>query len=286
MSFLFPPETAEVAPPAPQNPWGYRVIDLVAEALSATPAQIGVIGTVGGLEIGSELNKEALRRRTGNLLEVLERAGLQELPLNLSPNKPDVPDQGWMEAFLTLAGDASSDLERETWARLLVLELGEPRTVSRRTLHFLHQMDLWELKSFGDYCAFAFAFESGWRFMFEGDHVRREIWSYGRESDLSQHWIEVGLLAREVSTLSLHRLAGLPLVYRSSRWEVKAVDAESSESCEPIRYRKFTALGQQIAATLVAKTFNGYARNVLKNLQDHHRVIFSSIQPPDSSDKA
>lgn len=279
MSFVFPPESSATESAEPQNPWGGRVASILAEALNVAPDQIGMVLSTGKFEVSSELGEGARRRKADALRVVLELAALEEIPLNLPANKPDVPDRGWLDLFLHLSSFAGSALEQEIWARILVLELAEPRTISRRALQFLHLMDHWELEAFVEYCAFAFSFESGWRFMFEGDLVRREIWSYGREADLSHHWIDVGLLSHETSTLAPHRIAGLPLLYRSKCWEVKLSDVVELGVVDPIRYRKFTALGQQIASALATKTFNGYARNVIKVLQGQHdHVLFTSME--------
>jgi Protein of unknown function (DUF2806) len=279
VSFVFPPESRATERAEPQNPWGGRVASILGEALNVAPDQIGMVLGTNKFEASSELGEGAKRRRADSLSAVLELAALEEIPLNLPANKPDVPDRGWLELFLHLSGFAGSALEREIWARILVLELAEPRTISRRALQFVHLMDHWELEAFVEYCAFAFSFESGWRFMFEGDLVRREIWSYGREADLSHHWIDVGLLSHETASLAPHRIAGLPLLYRSKCWEVKLLDDAELGAVDPIRYRKFTALGQQIASAVAAKTFNGYARNVIKVLQGQHdHVLFSSLE--------
>ena len=161
-------------------------------------------------------------------------------------------------------------MERGIWARWLAAEIAAPGAISRRTLAFLRTLDAWELESFHEYGAFAFAFESGWRFLFEDDRARRELWTYGREVDLTTHWVEIGLLSPEVSTLFTGKSRGLRIVYRQRTWQLTAIDQDAAAT-EPtatgLRYRKFTAIGQQLADAMTFKTFNGYARNVIKALQ-------------------
>lgn len=207
------------------------------------------------------------RQRQENLESVFRLAA--RCPVE-DGSKPGVPDSGWLELFIEGAGDAGQEVERGIWARWLAAEIAAPGAISRRTLAFLRTLDAWELESFHEYGAFAFAFESGWRFLFEDDRARRELWTYGREVDLTTHWVEIGLLSPEVSTLFTGKSRGLRIVYRQRTWQLTAIDQDAAAT-EPtatgLRYRKFTAIGQQLADAMTFKTFNGYARNVIKALQ-------------------
>jgi hypothetical protein len=182
-------------------------------------------------------------------------------------------DSGWLGLFVSGAQDAESELEREVWSRIFAAEVQAPGTVARRTLNSLRELDVWELEAFAEYVAFAFAFESGWRFMFEEDIARREIWSYGREIDITQHWLDIGLLSPQVSTIESLNLRGLCIGYKAKRWQLSAMQAtegtaavELESKIKALKYRKFTAIGQQIANATPSKTFNGYARNVVQAL--------------------
>ena len=136
----------------------------------------------------------------------------------------------------------------------------------------LSGLEDWELDLFRQFAAFAFSFESGWRFIFEEDLVRREMWSYNRECDLAHHWVELGLLASEKLHAHVSTLRGLEIAYEDKRWEIlpfsesPVTDSVSPACNEGFRYRKFTAAGQQLAGAMKTKVFNGYARNVISAL--------------------
>lgn len=279
MNFFFPsdPATADAAPRLPENPMGNLLGSVLGDALVLEADVIRTNAQENGFDVSAEIEPALCARQIENREAVLRIAAQQEAP---AASPKDRPDGGWIHAFLRFSGDAASEMERAVWGRLLALELAEPRTVSRRTLQYLHAMDLWEVEAFTEYCAFAFSFESGWRFMFEGESARREIWSYGREIDLTQHWIDVGLLSDEPSTLALRNAKGLRVLYRSKSWEVRSDEACSPEGAFPIRYRKFSTIGQQISSALSFKTFNGYARNLIQALGAEGQAVFSLI--PDS----
>jgi hypothetical protein len=202
--------------------------------------------------------------------------------------KPGAPDSGWLGLFIEGAQDAVQELEQGIWARWLAAEIASPGTISRRSLAFLRTLNAWELESFHEYGAFAFAFESGWRFLFEDERARREIWTYGREIDLTTHWVDIGLLSAEVSTLIGGKSRGLRIVYRQRIWQLTAIDQEPAPA-EPVAtatglaYRKFTAIGQQLADAMTFKTFNGYARNVIKALQGTGGLGFDEVEAPDQA---
>lgn len=275
MNFFFPSEPAAAeAPVIPKNPLANLLGSVLGDALEIGPDVVFANAQGEGFELSPEIDSALDARRIENRGAVLRIAAQQEAPAE--PPK-DRPDAGWVQSFIGLSVDAASETEREVWGRLLALEIAEPRTVSRRTLQYLHAMDLWEVEAFAEYCAFAFSFESGWRFMFEGEFARREIWSYGREIDLTQHWIDVGLLSGEPSTLALRNAAGLRVIYRSKSWEVRASEAVAPEGSLPIRYRKFSTIGQQISSALRFKSFNGYARNLIKALEGQGQAVFCPI---------
>lgn len=191
-------------------------------------------------------------------------------------------DEGWLQVFLDEASCAGSDLEKEVWGGLLAMQVRAPGAVSRRSLKSLAAMDLWELEAFRDYVAFAFSFESGWRFVFEGEDARREIWSYGRELDFEHHGVEIGLLGREVMTLN-PRLRGLRISYQSCSWCLEPSECAQPESSAFIRYRKYSPFGQQLASAMKCKSFRGYARNLIRGLEASGSIRFV---PEESSEPA
>lgn len=193
-------------------------------------------------------------------------------------------DCTWLMRFISSAQDVHDKVAQGVWARVLAAELASPGTFALRTLSFLKDMDLWELNAFTEYSAFAFAFESGWRFMFDDELARREMWSYGRETDITQHWVDIGLLSAEVVCLQSARSRGLRIAYRSKLWHVVRdplsgdAQAVGKPGGDGFHYRKYTVTGQQIASVLEPKTFNGYARNVIKALNDAHGAGLVAIE--------
>jgi len=276
VSFFFPSEhkTDDAELLIPENPLSNLLGSVLGDALGLGSEVITSNAQGKGFDVSPEIDSALSARCAENRAAVLQIAARQEAPAELPKDRPDA---GWLQSFLKFSTNASSEFERETWGRLLALEVAEPRTVSRRTLQYLQAMDLWELEAFSEYCAFAFSFESGWRFMFEGEVARREIWSYGREIDLSQHWIDVGLLSADSSTLALRNATGLRVGYRSKSWEIRSNEAGVSDGSLPIRYRKFSTLGQQISSALSFKTFNGYARNLIQALERQGLAVFSPL---------
>lgn len=192
------------------------------------------------------------------------------------------PDSAWLSRFFERAQDAESETEQDIWARLLAQELAEPGACSKRALDFLAAMDAWELAGFAEYCAFAFTFESGWRFMFDEDSARREMWAYGRESDFSQHFIAIGLLSAEVGMIKPRSARGLRLCYQGRTYELRdAPSGVCGSSTSELAYRKFTPIGQQLAGAIRAKSRFGYARNLLKTLGAERGLEFALIDEPD-----
>lgn len=192
-------------------------------------------------------------------------------------------DKAWLDRFFERAQEASSELERQVWARLLAREIEAPGSTGKRTLDFLSAMDSWELEGLIEYCAFAFSFESGWRFMFDEELARREMWAYGREIDYTQHWINIGLLSAETGLIKLASAKGLRIRYRDRVYELRGGGSPNEARLQPesgIIYRKFTVTGQQLAEVIRTKSFFGYARNLIKALNAAHGVAFELIEPP------
>lgn len=279
MNFYFPsePSATDAEPLIPENPIGTLLDAFLTDTLKLGANAISAKVDEGKYDVCPEITSALQARHVENMVAVLKIAAQREAPTEAPKERPDA---GWLLTFLKLSGDATSEVEQEVWGRLLALEIAEPKSVSKRTLQYLHGMDLWEVEAFTEFSAFAFSFESGWRFMFEGEAARREIWSYGREIDLTQHWIDIGLLSSESSTLALRNAAGLQVKYRGKAWEVRSNQEQASEERHPIRYRKFSTMGQQISSVLSCKTFHGYARNLIKAVEGQGAALFSPL--PDS----
>lgn len=192
-------------------------------------------------------------------------------------------DKAWLVRFFECAQDACSELEQQIWARILAREIEAPGSTGKRTLDFLSAMDSWELEGLIEYCAFAFSFESGWRFMFDEEMARREMWAYGREIDFTQHWINIGLLSAETGFIKPASAKGLRLRYRDRIYALRSSGSPNEDALQPessVVYRKFTVTGQQLAEVMRTKAFFGYARNLIKALNAAHGVAFELIEPP------
>ena len=274
----------EIARPVPA-PLPVSALQRVIAAACGTATGEAVFAepTVHLDDRAAERGFQVERQRQENLESIFRLAA--QCPVE-DGAKPGTPDGGWLGLFIEGAQDAVQELEQGIWARWLAVEIASPGTISRRSLAFLRTLNAWELESFHEYGAFAFAFESGWRFLFEDERARREIWTYGREIDLTTHWVEIGLLSAEVSTLLTGKSRGLRIVYRQRTWQVTAIDQDATAT-EPtewgLRYRKFTAIGQQLADAMTFKTFNGYARNVIKALQGTGGLGFEEVAAPEQA---
>lgn len=180
-----------------------------------------------------------------------------------------LPELGWLMFFMARAGLATTESQQRAWGEVLGFEVSAPGSIGKRTLVMLSGLEDWELDLFRQFSAFAFAFESGWRFVFEEDLVRREMWSYSRECDLTHHWVDLGLLASDRLFAQVASLRGLEIGYGDKRWEIRPVSktpetvADSSVPNEGFSYRKYTAAGQELASAMKVKAYNGFARNVI-----------------------
>ncbi|HYE35802.1 DUF2806 domain-containing protein [Methylocaldum sp.] len=239
------------------------------------------VGEADSIQHRSRARVEHLESlRQANIEQILRLAG-QEIDPSVSE---DPVDKGWLIHFFESAKNSGDDLEHRIWARLLAGELASPGGFSKRSLSTLSLMDRWELEGFIEWCAFAFAFESGWRFMFDDDVLRREMWTYGRDRDLTHHFVNIGLLSAETSQLRPSSCSkGLRLRYSGKLYEIRTEKAGSMEhvSAESgASYRRFTAVGQQLAEVIRTKSFYGYARSVLKVLDKEWSLRFEVIESP------
>mgnify|MGYP006277261803 FL=1 len=220
------------------------------------------------------LGLELETRRAENLIEVLRLVGL-----GLDQIKPTMNlELGWISLFVLGAKEASQPIEREVWSGLLIAEMSEPGSVNKRTLNFLSSMEPWELEAFVAYAAFAFRFESGWKFIFDEDFAWRELWSYGREVDLTRHWVDLGLVVGSPSELDASSARFLRIGYGDQHWEISPPLPVSAERLPRIKYLKFSALGQQIASAAKAKTYKLYARNLIKHLREQVNLQLTEVE--------
>ena len=188
-------------------------------------------------------------------------------------------DPSWLDRFFEHAQDIREESEQRIWGRILAREFASPGSVSKRTLGFLSAMDSWELAGLAEYCAFAFAFESGWRFMFDEDVARREMWTYGREIDLTQHFIAIGLLSGETGVIKPRSAKGLRLCYQGKAFELRGeITPEDGLPSVGVAYRKFSAVGQQLSEALRTKSFFGYARNLIAMLNVERGLDFVLLE--------
>ncbi|MDD5034535.1 MAG: DUF2806 domain-containing protein [Methylococcaceae bacterium] len=238
---------------------------------------IGALPSAASLQDSSLEQRASLRmarrdwERQRNIERVVELAAA-ESPLESNDNPAS---RDWLNLFFEFAQDIADETAQPFWARLLAAYIANPDTVFKRTLVQLRSMDQWELEAFIEYGSFAFALESGWRFMFEEALTRQEIWGYVRGNDYTQHFINIGLLSAEMSVMRARSSRGMRIAYQERQYELaapKSADIEAS-----FGYRKFTPTGQQLARAVRAQTYYGYARNLIKALDVERNVQFNLL---------
>lgn len=217
-------------------------------------------------------------RRQQNIERIVELA-TAEVPAEISE---EAASEDWLNLFFEFAGDVSDETAQQVWARVLALRIANADAVFKRTLVQLRNLDQWELNAFSDYCAFAFALESGWRFVFEEALTRREIWGYVQGNDYTQHFINIGLLSPELSVMRPRSSRGMRIRYQQNQYELaasrKQQDEQGEDTDPSFGYRKFTPAGQQLAGAVRPKTYNGYARNLIKVLDSEWNVRFNLLE--------
>ena len=270
MSFFFPGEpSAQNDSPKPQ-PSAPRLMEVLGPYLD--PVILQVLNSDSPKPKPSAETDPVKTFKDANLRKVLVAAA--QAPLPLEAPKTDLCFS-WLAFYLEGAVLAAEESVQQLWGCLLANEIHDPGAVSKRTLQFLKTMDPWEVEAFAEFAAFSFSFESGWHFMIENESAHREMWSYGREIDMTQHWIDIGLLAPEVSVLESAKLRGLRMSYRKKKsWALSIAEHDQGES---FLYRKFTALGQQLSDGLRLKVFTGFARNLVKSLNETSKISFEEL---------
>lgn len=207
------------------------------------------------------------------------KASLIQAAVRAMPGKGDRfdLDEGWLLAWIDCAGLAANALEQEVFGAFLAQQMTETAAVGRLTLDRVRVMERWELEFFQFFAAFAFEFESGWRFVFEGELARREMWAYGREMDAGTRMIELGLVAPELTELGIRSKGGLRLSYRTKVWALESASEGPLGRRAFVPYRRMTPIGQQLAAALTLKSYPGFARNLLKGLEAESSLRFVEV---------
>lgn len=254
----------------------------VAQVVGPETARAGLEpGNLVGASLDRALARlncqEAARQAT---IEQIIRLAGEEMT---AADEETLADRSWLAQFFRHAQDAGHEEEQQVWARILAREISIPGSFGKRTLALLGTMEAWELLGFIEYAAFAFSFESGSRFVFDTESARREIWTYGREGDLMQHFINIGLLAGELGHISPASARGLRICYRDRVFELR--DAPVSEPPPVpgeigVAYRRFTVCGQQLFAAIRPKSFFGYAGNVVEALRADCGIHFERLDVP------
>lgn len=247
-----------------------------SETAGAADGPDSDIAGAGRRAVARIRHRETIRQ--ANIEGIIRMAAVGEC---VSDTKAPV-DKAWLVRFFECAQDAGSELERLIWARILAREIDVPGSTGKRALEFLSAMDSWELEGWVEYCAFAFSFESGWRFMFDDETARREMWVYGREIDFTQHWITIGLLSAETGIIKPASAQGLRIRYRDRVYELRGfgVPNEDPNRVESgVVYRRFTVTGQQLAEVIRTKAFFAFARNLIRSINSTHYAGFEQIEP-------
>lgn len=212
-------------------------------------------------------------------LERIVALALQALPDEVSP-EPVEP--AWLAKFFAYAEDAA-DVERQAiWARLLAAEIAAPQSVASRTLALFAQMDAWEIEGFATCCAFSFAFESGWRFMMIDELAEKEIINYLQGNDMTQHCVDLGLLAAHEDGMRCLSSRGMRIRYVERLYELAKPAPEKADAV--LAYRRYTRTGQQLAQALQPKKFYGFARNLLQSLATLRGIRFELLEEKDKND--
>jgi hypothetical protein len=83
-------------------------------------------------ELRAQANKEGVAKKA---IEYLSRESEQV------SDKPETPEEDWLNIFERYAEDASSEKLRDLWARVLAKEIRKPKSFSLRTMRFISELD-------------------------------------------------------------------------------------------------------------------------------------------------
>jgi hypothetical protein len=93
-------------------------------------------------ELRSQTNKEAVAR---NAIEHLSHQP------ETSGQKPQTPEEDWLNVFERYAENASSEKLRDLWGRVLAKEIRSPKSFSLRTMRFVSELDVDIAQTFQKY---------------------------------------------------------------------------------------------------------------------------------------
>jgi hypothetical protein len=93
-------------------------------------------------ELRSQTNKEAVAR---NAIEHLSHQP------ETSGQKPQTPEEDWLNVFERYAENASSEKLRDLWGRVLAKEIRSPKSFSLRTMRFVSELDVDVAQTFQNY---------------------------------------------------------------------------------------------------------------------------------------
>lgn len=131
-------------------------------------------------------------RRQKNIESITEKA-IKALPPSVSS---EPVDEDWVYDFFERAQDVSNEQMQEVWARILVGEVAQPSSFSKRTLEVVKTLSANEAKLFADCC----------RFIWNGEDEEDKLTPVILVSEQRQLYFQTGLT---FTTLHMLYAAGL-----------------------------------------------------------------------------
>ena len=104
-------------------------------------------------DTGALLHSRREKNQVSNIVNVFSKAA-QELQ-SLDDIDENRVNQEWCAMFFDYCKDVANEDIQYIWSKLLVKEIKEPSTISKRTLSVLKNMEAFELKWFADLCKYA-----------------------------------------------------------------------------------------------------------------------------------
>lgn len=104
-------------------------------------------------DTGAMLHSKREKNQVQNIVNIFSKAA-QELQY-LDDIDENRVNQEWCAMFFDNCKDVANEDIQLIWSKLLVKEIKEPSTISKRTLSVLKNMEAFELKWFADICKYA-----------------------------------------------------------------------------------------------------------------------------------
>lgn len=150
-------------------------------------------------------------------------------------------DPDWSNVFFRYAQDISNKSTQSLWARALVNELKHPGSISKRSLSFLYNCDVWEITAFKKVANYAFVGQNGHPFIFraaQDSKGKDDIFAEGR---LLAHCQNAGMIADEPQDLRV----GFKFEYDKS---MHTIDHDFKEVGQPVGFyvQPFTKTGSDL----------------------------------------